>query len=94
MDWKDSQMEAAMGRISAGRLSGTPATQAQASSSVICVASARLMPRTRGPRAAAESRVPPQSGHGPSTRNFATRFRPFSSFALAREFSTVRTALK
>ena len=30
MDWKDSQMEAAMGRISAGRPSGTPAIQAQA----------------------------------------------------------------
>ena len=86
-------MEAAIGRISSGRLAGTPATQATASSSVMCVASARLMPRTRGPRAAADRRVPAHSGHGDSTRYFSTRLRPFSSLALASEFSTVRTAL-
>ena len=64
-----------------------------ASSSVMAVASARLMPRTSGPRAAAESLVPPQSGQGDSTRYFSTRFRPFSSLALESAFSTVRTAL-
>ena len=89
----DSQIDFAMGRISSGRLAGTLATHVTASSSVISVACARLMPRTIGSRAAADRRVPPQSGQGPSVKYFATRRKPFSSFALAREFSTVRTAL-
>ena len=50
--------------------------------------------RSSGARAAPERRVPPQSGHGPSRRYFATRAKPFSSFAFSRAFSTVRTALK
>ena len=78
-----------MGRNSAGSDAGTPSTQLTASASVISAACAKLMPRTRGLRAAADKRVPPQSGHGPSVRNFATRARPFSSLAFANAFSTV-----
>ena len=40
-------------------------------------------------RAAADRRVPPQSGQTSSLRNFSTRFIPFSSFTLASAFSTV-----
>ena len=46
-----------------------------------------------GGRAAGLKRVPPQSGHRSSFRNFSTRFMPFSSFTLERAFSTVYTAL-
>ena len=81
-------MRVAMGRISAGRLAGTPATQIDRSSSVIALAWARLMSRISGARAAAESRVPPQSAQGPSVRKRATRFIPFSSLTLASAFST------
>ena len=35
-----------------------------------------------------ESRVPAQSGHGPSFKNRATRLRPFSSLTLESAFST------
>lgn len=87
-------MLVAIGRMSAGRDSGTPCTQSTATSKVIALASAKFNPRTCGVRAAALSRVPPQSAHGPSFKNRATRFSPFSSLALARAFSTVYTALK
>ena len=49
----------------------------------------REMPRSLGARAASLRRVPWQSGQVPSIRNFSTRFMPFSSFTLARAFSTV-----
>ena len=87
-------MLAAIGRMSAGRDSGTPRTQSAAASKVIAPASAKFSPRTCGARAATLSRVPLQSAHGPSLRNRTTRFRPFSSLALASAFSTVYTALK
>ena len=87
--WKDSQIRSAMGRISAGRESGTPATQPTSASRDILQASSRPMPRSRGPRAISDRRVPPQSGHTSSFRNFSTRFMPFSSFTLDRAFSTV-----
>ena len=79
----------AMGCIAAGREAGTPATQTVSASSVIRQASSRLIPRSLGARACAESRVPPQSGHTSSRRNFSTRFMPFSSLTFARAFSTV-----
>ena len=78
----------AMGATSAGSVAATPGSHAASSSSVIAVASARLMPRTCGSLAAAERRVPWQSGHGPSRRNLATRFMPFSSFTRVSAFST------
>ena len=84
----------AMGRISSGRDAGTPSTHTTRSPKVIRQASARLMPWSRGARAASLSRVPLQSGHTSCFRNFSTRFMPFSSFTLDRAFSTVRTALK
>ena len=59
------------------------------SESVIVHASSSEMPRSFGARAAADRRVPPQSGHTSSFRNFSTRFMPFSSLTLARAFSTV-----
>ena len=83
----------AMGRISAGREAGTPPTQSSSSPRVIRQASSSPMPRSRGARAAAESRVPPQSGQGSSFRNFSTRFIPFSSLTLCRAFRTVLVAL-
>ena len=83
------QMASAIGRSSAGTVPGTRGTQAASSSRVIAVASVSVRPSTTGPRAASESRVPPQSGHTSSRRNLATRASPFSSFALARAFSTV-----
>ena len=86
-------MLAAMGRISSGRDAGTPSTHFVSSASVIRQASSRPIPRSRGARAASDRRVPPQSGQMSSFRNFSTRFMPFSSFTLARAFSTVRTAL-
>ena len=82
-------MDAAMGRIGAGSVLGTWATQPTSSVSVIAFASASPMPATRGARAASERRVPPQSSHGPSVKKRATRFRPFSSLALESAFSTV-----
>ena len=78
-----------MGRRFSASVSGTPSTQVTASSSVISHAFARFIPRTSGLRAAADRRVPSQSGHGPSVRKRATRARPFSSFAFASAFSTV-----
>ena len=79
----------AMGRSSGGSVAGTAATQTAASARVMAAASARPIPATRGALAASERRVPPQSGQGPSVRKRLTRLRPFSSFALARAFSTV-----
>ena len=79
----------AISRSSSGTSSGTRGTQAASSSSVIAAASARFMPSIWGARAAAERRVPPQSGHTSSRRNRDTRARPFSSLALESAFSTV-----
>ena len=45
--------------------------------------------RADGARAAADRRVPRQSGQTSSFRNFSTRFMPFSSLTFARAFSTV-----
>jgi len=84
-----SQMLSAIGRISSGRLSGTPRTQSTRSESVIAQASSSEMPRSFGARAAEERRVPWHSGQVSSLRNFSTRFMPFSSLTLASAFSTV-----
>ena len=86
-------MLSAIGRIAAGNVSGTPATHFTSSESVIWQASSSDMPRTRGCRADAHRRVPPQSGQVSCFKNFSTRFMPFSSLTLARAFSTVWTAL-
>ena len=87
-------MAAAMARTSpAGTFSGTVGAHAASSSKVSAVASARLIPSIIGARAAADSRVPPQSGHSPSFKNRATRTRPFSSFTFDSAFFTVLTAL-
>ena len=83
----------AMGRISAGRLAGTPSTQSSSSARGIWQAWSSPMPRSRGARAAADSRAPPQSGQVSSLRNFSTRFIPFSSLTLRRALRTVLTAL-
>ena len=82
-----------MGRISSGRDAGTSATQSTSSARDIRQASSRPMPRSFGARAVSDRRVPPQSGQTSSFRNFSTRFMPFSSFTLARAFSTVWMAL-
>ena len=82
-------MLSAMGRISGGRLAGTPSTQPQSAVSVILHASSSPMPRSRGARAASDRREPRQSGQVSTRRNFSTRFMPFSSLTLARAFSTV-----
>ena len=82
-------MDCAMGCISTGMRPGTRGTQRASSSSVIRVASPRFMPSTTGPRAACESRVPPQSGQTSSRRKRLTRAKPFSSFTLESAFSTV-----
>ena len=87
-------MRAAIGRISAGRLSGIPLTHSFNRERGIRQASSSVSPRTIGARAASDRRLPPQSGQGSSRRNFSTRFIPFSSLTLDRAFSTVRTALK
>ena len=80
----------AMGRISSGRLSGTPRTQSTSCGQASCRRPRpAMMPRSSGARAAADRRVPPQSGQTSSFRNFSTRFMPFSSLTLARAFSTV-----
>ena len=81
-------MLSAMGRISGGRLAGTP-SQPQSAVSVILHASSSPMPRSRGARAASDRREPRQSGQVSTRRNFSTRFMPFSSLTLARAFSTV-----
>ena len=86
-------MLSAMGRISSGREEGILRTHSARSESVIRHASSREMPRSFGARAASDRREPPQSGQTSSFRNFSTRFMPFSSFTLARAFSTVYTAL-
>ena len=78
----------AMAATSGGSDGATRGSQAASSSSVMAVASARLIPSTCGSRARAERRVPWQSGQGPSRRNLATRFMPFSSFTRASAFST------
>ena len=83
----------AIGRISSGRLSGTPATQPTSSASVIRHASSSERPRSFGARAASHRRLPPQSGQTSCLRNFSTRFMPFSSLTLESAFSTVCTAL-
>ena len=82
-------MLSAIGRISAGRLAGTPSTHFMRSESVMAHASSSEMPRTSGARAAGESRVPPQSGQMSCFRNFSTRFMPLSSLTFASAFSTV-----
>ena len=82
-----------MGRTSSGSDAGTPRTQSASSSRVSAVACARSMPRTVIERARSLRRVPPQSAHGPTVRNFSTRLMPFSSLTLESAFSTVRTAL-
>ena len=79
----------AMGRISGGREPGTPATHGVSSDSVMRQTSSSEMPRSRGARAAADRRLPPQSGHSSSLRNFSIRFIPFSSLTLASAFCTV-----
>ena len=86
-------MLSAMGRISSGREAGTSCTHRASWERVIRQAASRPMPRSFGARAAGLKRVPPQSGHRSSFRNFSTRFMPFSSFTLERAFSTVYTAL-
>ena len=83
------QMLSAIGRISFGRVSGTPRTQPTSSESVIAQASPSEIPRNLGALAAAERRVPPQSGQTCSFKNFSTRFIPFSSLTFASAFSTV-----
>ena len=51
-------MRSAMGRISSGRLPGTPRTHSTSSARVMVQASSREMPRSFGARAAADRRVP------------------------------------
>ena len=87
--WKDWQMLSAMGRISSGREPGTAFTHCTSWERDMAQAWSREMPRSLGARAASLRRVPWQSGQVPSIRNFSTRFMPFSSFTLARAFSTV-----
>ena len=82
-------MFSAMGRISAGREAGTPATHSTSRASGIRQTSSRESPRSFGALAVSDSRVPPQSGQTPCFKNFSTRFMPFSSFTLDRAFSTV-----
>ena len=86
-------MRSAMGRMGSGSDAGTPFTHSMSSERVILQASARLMPRSKGARAASERRVPPHSGQTSSLRNFSTRFIPASSFTLERAFWTLYTAL-
>ena len=86
-------MLSAMGRISSGRVPGTAFTQGIRASSVMAVASARLIPASVDERTFLLSLVPPQSGQAASWRNFSTRFMPFSSLTLERAFSTVYFAL-
>ena len=85
----EAQMLPAIARMGAGRESGTPRTQSSRSESVMAQAASSAIPRSSGARAAAERRVPPQSGQTSSRRNFSTRFMPFSSRTFARAFSTV-----
>ena len=87
-------MDSAMGRISSGRESGTPATQSTNSFRGIWQTCASPIPLSLGALAASESLLPPHSGQISSFKNFSTRFMPFSSFTFARAFSTVYTALK
>ena len=86
-------MESHIGRISAGSHGATVGIQSRSSSSDKAVTWARLRPSMVDVRAFADSRVPWQSGHTDSQRNFATRAMPFSSFAFASAFLTVFTAL-
>ena len=86
-------MLSAIGRISSGSDAGTPFTHLTSSERVILQASDNGIPRTSGALAAADKRVPPQSGQTSSRRNFATRFIPCSSLTFASAFSTVWTAL-
>ena len=79
----------AMGRIASGREAGTSCTQATRFSREKAQASSRPRPFSFGARASQLKRVPWQSGQTSSLRNFSTRFMPFSSFTLARAFSTV-----
>ena len=94
VSWNDSHIRSAIGRIGLGKDAGTPRTQSSASANVISHALSSGMPRKSGARARSDRRVPPQSGHGPSFRNFATRFMLFSSFTFLSAFSTVWMALK
>ena len=82
-----------MGRMSAGSHGATVGSQSRSSSSVNAVTWARSRPSMRLERAFSESRVPWQAGQTASCRYFATRASPFSSFALARAFFTVFSAL-
>ena len=87
-------MTRAMGATSFGTRPGTRWTHSRSSVSVRREASPRSMPsisveRTRSPR-----RVPSHAGHVRVMRYLSTRARAFSSFAFAKAFSTVATALK
>ena len=82
-------MLSAIGLISSGREKGTPSTHFTRAERGMAQASSREIPRRCGALAAADRRVPPQSGQTSSFRNFSTRFIPFSSFTFARAFSTV-----
>ena len=73
-------MLSAMGFMKLSMESGTPFTHSVSSDSVIRHAASREIPRTRGALAAAERRVPPQSGQVSVRRKRSTRFMPFSSF--------------
>ena len=86
-------MESHIGRISGGSHGATPGSHLRSSSSDRAVTWARLRPSMVDARAFSDSRVPWQSGHTDSHRNFATRAMPFSSFAFASAFLTVFTAL-
>ena len=87
LNW--SMIISAIGRMSAGSVPGTAATQTNMSARVFALASARSIPDTWLPRAWAERRVPEQEGHGCMVMNRLTRASPFSLVAL---FSDSRTA--
>ena len=88
-DKKASAIFCAISRISAGIAAGTAATHAVKSTNVFWQTSAKFRPHTRGARAAALKREPPQSGQVSRFKNFSTRFMPCSSFTLANAFFTV-----
>ena len=83
-------MFSAIGRISAGRLSGTPCTHAdQLRKGHPAGLIQRDAPQLRGAGRRRKAGAADTSGQMSSFRNFSTRFMPFSSLTLASAFSTV-----
>lgn len=73
-------MLSAIGRISSGSDAGTPFTHLTSSERVILQASDNGIPRTSGALAAADKRVPPQSGQTSSPEKFRNAFHPLLVF--------------